>query len=68
MEKLDALVLAGIEKSDNLDIHERHAFEVERPRRVRPIDVLLQFIEMLRLQSTAKANDRLMHNGGLFNP
>jgi hypothetical protein len=30
MDKLDATVLAGTQKSNDLDIHERYAVEVQR--------------------------------------
>ena len=53
MEKFDATFLAGIEKSNDLDIHERHALEVQRDGRLFAIDLHLQFIEMLSLQPAA---------------
>lgn len=53
MEKFDTTFLAGIQKSHDLDIHERHALEVERDGRLLAIDLHLQFIEMFRLQPTA---------------
>ena len=53
MEKLDAIFLADIEKSNDLDIHEHHALEVQRAGRLRAIDLQPQFIEMLGLQPTA---------------
>lgn len=68
MEKFDATFLAGIQKSNDLDIHERHALEVQRGERLLAIDLHLQFIEMLRLQPTAQADDRLMPVGSFFNP
>ena len=30
MDKVDATLLAGIQKSNNLHIHERHAVQVQR--------------------------------------
>jgi hypothetical protein len=68
MEKLDAISLAAIEKSDNFDIHECHTFEVQRAMRLLAINLHLQFIEMLGLQPTAQANDRLVPIGSFFNP
>ncbi len=49
MEKFDATFLADIQKANDLDIHERHALEVQRDGRLLAIDLHLQFIEMLRL-------------------
>jgi hypothetical protein len=53
MEQFDAAVLAGGQKTNDLDVHEGHAFEVQRDRRVLAIDLLLQFIEILGLQPAA---------------
>ena len=53
MEKLDATFLAGIQKVNDLDIHERHALEIQRDGQLLAIDLHLQFNEMLRLQPTA---------------
>lgn len=53
MEKFDATFLAGVQKSNDLDIHERYALEVQRDGRLLSIDLHLQFIEMFRLQSAA---------------
>lgn len=68
MEKFDATFLAGTQKSNDLDIHERHTLEIQRTGRLLAIDLPFQFIEMLRLQPTAQANDRLLPIGSLFNP
>jgi hypothetical protein len=38
MEKFDATFLAGIQKSNDLDIHERHLLEVQRDGRLLAID------------------------------
>ena len=53
MEELDATFLAGIQKSNDLDIHECHALEVQRAGQLRAIDLQPQFIEMLGLQPAA---------------
>jgi hypothetical protein len=53
MEKFDAIFLAGIEKSNDFDIHECHTLEVKRAEQLLAIDLPLQYIEMLRLQPTA---------------
>jgi len=53
MEQFDATILAGIQKSSDLDIYERHALEVQCDGRLLAIDLHLQFIEMLRLQPIA---------------
>ena len=53
MEKFDAAVLAASQKTNDLDVHERHAFEVQGGRRLLAIDLHLQFIEILGLQPAA---------------
>lgn len=68
MEKFDAAFLAGIQKANDLDIHERHTLKVHRDGRLLAIELHLQFFEMLRLQSAAEADDRLVPVGGFFNP
>lgn len=67
MEKLDAAVLAGIQKAHDVDIHERHAFEVQRNGRLLALELYLQFMEMLGLQPTVQADNRLAHVDRLFN-
>ena len=68
MEKRNAFVLASIQKSNDFEIHECHAFEVQRAGRLRAIDLPLELIEVLRLQPTAQAYDRLVPLGSCFNP
>lgn len=46
MQKFDPIFLAGIEKSNNFDIHECHALEVKRAGQLLTIDLSRQFIEM----------------------
>lgn len=53
MKKFHATFPAGIQESNNLDIHERHALKVERDGQLLAIDLHSQFIEVLRLQPTA---------------
>ena len=53
MEKFDATFLAGTQKVNDLDIHERHALEIQRDGQLLAANLRLQFIEMLRLQPTA---------------
>ncbi|BFU92416.1 MAG: hypothetical protein NTAFB01_36030 [Nitrospira sp.] len=53
MEKFDAAFLAGIQKANDLDIHERHTLKVHRDGRLLALDLHLQFIEMLRLEPSA---------------
>lgn len=67
MEQFDAINLTGTQESNDLDVHERHAIEVQRkPRRI-TFYLRSQFIEMLRLQPPAQANDRLSSSGNSFN-
>ena len=67
MEKVEATILALIKKSNGLDIHKRHSVEVQRNPSLIAVYLRLQFIEMLRPQSTAQANDRLSPIGNFFN-
>ena len=53
MEKFDAIFFAGIEKVNDLDIHKRHALEIQRDGQLLATKLRLQFIKMLRLQPTA---------------
>ncbi len=67
-KKFDATVFTGIEKVNDLEIHEHHALEIQHDRQLLIIDLPLQFIEMLRLQSTAEADEGLVPVGYFFNP
>jgi len=67
MEQLGTAFLAGIQKSNGLDIHKRHSVKVHRNPRLITVHLGLQFIEMLRSQSTAQANDFLLPIGICFN-
>jgi hypothetical protein len=67
MEQLDATILAGTQKSNCFDVHKRHPIEVQRKPRLIAVYLRLQFIEMLRSQPTAQANDRLSPIGIFFN-
>jgi hypothetical protein len=62
-----ALILGGFGETQGLDIHDRHALEVQSSRRLLPIDLHLQFIEMLRLQSAVEADDGCVPVGRFFN-
>lgn len=53
MEQIDVAVFAGIQKSKDLDVNERHALEVQRDGRLFAINLHLQLIEMLKLHPTA---------------
>jgi len=68
MEDLDAAFLAAIQKSNDFNVHERHSIEVQRNPRLTAFYLRLQFIQMLRLQSTAEADNRLPPIGIIFNP
>ena len=59
MEKFDATFLAGIEKSNDFNIHERHALEVQRDGRLLAIDLHLQFIAAIY-----DLNRKVMEQGG----
>ena len=48
----DATFLAGTQKVNDLDIHERHALEIQRDGQLLVANLRLQFIEMLRLHPT----------------
>ena len=48
MEQLGTAFLAGIQKSNGLDIHKRHSVKVHRNPRLITVHLGLQFIEMLR--------------------
>jgi len=67
MEQLGTAFLAGIQKSNGLDIHKRHSVKVHPNPRLITAHLGLQFIEMLRSQSTAQANDFLLPIGICFN-
>ena len=66
MEEFDTTFVAGIQKSNGLDIHERHSVEVQRNPRLIALYLRLQFIEMLRSQPTAQADNRLLPIGIFF--
>ncbi len=67
MEQFDVIPFTFIEKSNDLHIHERYAIEIQRDRRMITFNLCLEFIEMLRLQAPAQANDRLSPIGNFFN-
>ena len=67
MEEFDTAFLAGIQKSNRLNVYERHSFEIQRNPRLIAIHLRFQFIEMLRSQPTAQANDCLLSIGIFFN-
>ena len=67
MEQLGTAFFAGIQKSNDLDIHKRHSVKVQRNLGLIAVYLRLQFIEMLRSQPTAQANDRLSPIGNFFN-
>ena len=53
IEELDTAFFTGIQKSNDLDIHERHSVEVQCNPRPSSFQLRLQFLQMLRLQPTA---------------
>ena len=59
MEEFDATFLAGIQKSNDFNIHERHALEVQRVGRLLAIDLHLQFIAAIY-----DLNRKVMEQGG----
>ena len=59
MEELDTVFLTVIQKSNDLDVHERHSVEVQRNPRLSAFNLRFQFTQMLGLQPTAHANHRL---------
>ena len=67
MEQFGTALFARIEKSNGLDVHKRHAVQVQRNSRLITVHLRLQFIEMLRSQSTAQANDSLLAIRIFFN-
>ena len=66
MEQLGTAFLAGTQKSHGLDIHKRHSVKIQHNPRLITVHLRLQFIEMLRSQSTAQANDFLLPIANLF--
>jgi hypothetical protein len=67
MKEFDTALLADIQKSNYLDVHQRHSVEVQRDPRPVAFDLRFQSIEMMRLQPTAQANDCLSPVGIFFN-
>jgi hypothetical protein len=53
VEELDTVFFTGVQKSNDLDIHERHSVEVQRNPRPSAFQLRLQFLQVLRLQPTA---------------
>ncbi len=66
VEELDAAFFTGVQKSNDLDIHERHSVEVQRNPRPSAFQLRLQFLQVLRLQPTAQTNHRLEAAGFFF--
>jgi hypothetical protein len=67
MDEFDATILASTQKSNDLDVYERHTIEIQRNPRLITFYLRPQFIEMLRPQPSAQANNRLSPIGILFN-
>src|SRR6478752_5406504 len=66
IEDLDTVFFTGVQKSNDLGIHERYSVEVQCNPRPGAFQLRLQFLQMLRLQPTAKANLRLETSGFFF--
>jgi hypothetical protein len=66
IEELDTAFFTGVQKSNYLDIHERHSVEVQRNPRPSSFHLPLQFLQMPRLQPTAQTNHRLETAGFFF--
>ena len=67
MEEFDTNFIAGVQKSNYLDIHERYPVQVQRNPGLIAFCLPLQFIEMLRSQPADQPNKRLSPIGILFN-
>ena len=57
MEQFDVIPFAIIKKSNDLDVHQRYAIEIQYDQETLAFYLCLEFIEMLRLQAPTQAND-----------
>src|SRR6266480_235929 len=68
MEQLDALRFAGDEKPHHDPVHQRHLVQVEyEPRALAP-DLSLEFVQVLRLDTTDQPQRRGLAVGRRFDP
>ena len=66
MDELDTSFLTGVKKSNAIDVYECHVIKVQRKPRPTSFHLPFQFLQMVRLYSTAQTNPRLETAGVFF--